>query len=64
MVRVGGQKWLRLLEQLLRELLARAHGHARDVVDRLVGVQRHALATGLRQHIDHMGVQPKQAELE
>ena len=60
----GGAERLDLLEQVVRQFLARAHRNGRDVVDRLVGVQLDALAARVGQRIDHMGLDLQQAEFE
>ena len=53
-----------LLEQPIGQLLARAHRHGRNVVDRLVGIQLDALAAGRLQRIDDLRLQAEQPELE
>ena len=55
---------LDLLEQGVRELLAGAHRHGRNVVDRLVGIELHGLAAGVGERVDHMGLDLEQAEFE
>jgi hypothetical protein len=60
----GGAEGLDLLEQVVGEFLAGAHGHGRDVVDRLVGVQLDALAAGVAQRVDDVGLDLQQAQLE
>jgi hypothetical protein len=59
-----GAKRLDLLEQVVGQLLAGAHGHGGNVVDRLVRIQLHALAAGVGQRINDMGLDFQQAELE
>jgi hypothetical protein len=60
----GGAEGFDLLEQVVGEFLAGAHGHGRDVVDRLVGVQLDALAAGVAQRVDDVGLDLEQAEFE
>ena len=55
---------LDLLEQPIGQLLAGAHRHGRNVVDRLVGIQLDALAARRFQRIDDLRLQPEQAQLE
>src|SRR5205085_1249461 len=38
--------------------------HGRDVVDRLVGIKLDALAAGVRQRVDDVGLDLQQAQLE
>jgi hypothetical protein len=60
----GGAERLDLLEQVVGQFLAGAHGHGRDVVDRLVGVQLDALAARVGQRVDDVGLDLQQAQLE
>jgi hypothetical protein len=60
----GRGERLDLLEQVVGQFLAGAHRHRRDVVDRLVRIQLHALAADGRQRIDHVGLDFQQAQLE
>jgi hypothetical protein len=60
----GRLERLDLLEQVVGQFLAGADGHGRDVVDRLVRIQLHALAADGRQRIDHVGLDFQQAQLE
>ena len=48
----GGTERLDLAQQVVRELLAGAHGHGRDVVDRLVGIELDTLTAGVAQRVD------------
>ena len=48
-----------LLEQPIGQLLARAHRHGGNVVDRLVGIQLDALAAGRLQRIDDVRLQTR-----
>ncbi len=50
--------------QQCHQLAAGAHGHARDVVDGLVGVELGALAADVGQGVHHMRGDALQAELE
>ena len=62
-VQVGVQG-LDLLEQVVGQLLRRDHRQARNVVDQLVGIERTALATRLRQRIDGGHPQSQESQLE
>ena len=53
-----------LRHQRVDQRLAAAHRDGRNVVDRLVGVQRGRLAADMGQGVDDLGAQPQQAELE
>ena len=53
-----------LLEQVVGQFLAGAHGHGGDIVDRLVGIQLDALAADGGQRIDDMGLDLEQAQFE
>ncbi|MBN8557754.1 MAG: cytochrome P450, partial [Burkholderiales bacterium] len=53
-----------LRQQRVDQRLAAAHRHGRNVVDRLVGVQRGRLTADMGQDVDDLGAQPQQAELE
>ena len=53
-----------LLEQPVGQLLAGADRHARDVVDRLLGVKLGALAARPVENVDQMGLQLGEAELK
>jgi len=53
-----------LLEQVVGQFLAGAHRHGRNVVNRLVRVQFHALATHRRQGIDDVGLDFKETQFE
>jgi hypothetical protein len=55
---------LDLPQEVVDERLARDDGEARDVVDRLLGVQLRALPADLRQDVDEMGADVEEAELE
>jgi hypothetical protein len=39
-------------------------GKARHVIDRLLGIERRALAAGMVEHVDHMAMQPHHAAFE
>ncbi len=60
----GRLERLDLLEQVVGQFLAGAHGHGRNVVDRLVRIQFHALAANGWQRIDDVGLDFEQAEFE
>ena len=60
----GSAEGLDLLEQVVRQFLAGAHGHCRDVVDGLVWIELHALAARIGQRIDDVGLDFEQAQLE
>jgi hypothetical protein len=53
-----------LLEQTIGQLLTRAYGHRRNVVDRLVRIQLRALAADGGQGVDELRAQAEQAQLE
>ena len=53
-----------LLLQSVNQLTAAATRQTGYVVNRFVGVQRHALATDLGQGVDHVCLQALQAQLE
>ena len=53
-----------LLQQTLREAAAGGDRCAGDVVDRLVGIELHALAASVGQGINDMGLHFVQAQLE
>ena len=53
-----------LLQQPVSELLAGAHRHRRDIVDRLVRIQLGALAAGVSEAVDDVGLEAEQAQLE
>ena len=55
---------LDLFHQAIHEVLRVAHRNGRNVVDGLVGVQLRALTAGLRQRVDDVRLQAKQAKLE
>ena len=59
-----GVERLGLLQQPVDQFLGAADRQRRDVVDRLVGIQLGALAAGLRQGIDDVGVDSEKPELE
>ena len=59
-----GIQGLDLLEQVVGQLLRQDHRQARDVVDQLVGIERTALATRLRQRIDGGHAQAQESQLE
>ena len=57
-------KRLDLLQQIVGQLLAGDDRKARNVVDRLFGIELRALAAGARQNVDQMRLDVEQAELE
>ena len=59
-----GAERLDLLEQSIGELLTRAHGHGRNVVDGLVGIELDALTAWRFQRIDHMSLETEQSQFE
>jgi hypothetical protein len=60
----GGAKRLDLFKQVVGQLLAGTHRYCRDVVNGLVRVQLDALATGVGQRVDHMGLDFEQAKFK
>ena len=60
----GGAEGFDLPQQAVGQLLAGAHGHGGNVIDRLVGIELDALAAGIAERVDHMGLDLQQAELE
>ena len=59
-----GRKRLDLLQERLRQFLARAHRHGGNIVNRLVRVKLGALSTGIADRIDDLGLEAEQAEFE
>src|SRR5262245_65333707 len=55
---------LDLLHQRVDQALAGAHGDARDVVDRLLGIKLGALTADLVEDVDEMRLHVEEAELE
>ena len=53
-----------LLHQIVDELLPVDHREARNVVDRLLGIELGALAARFRQNVDQMRLDVEQAEFE
>jgi hypothetical protein len=53
-----------LLHQIVDKLLSVDHRKARNVVDRLLGVQFRALAARLRQDVDQMALDIEKTEFE
>ena len=60
----GRMERLDLRHQVVDEPLARHHGKARNVVDRLLGIELGALAADLRQDVDEMAFDVEEAEFE
>jgi len=60
----GGAEGLDLLHQVIHKPLPRDHGEAGNVVDRLFGIELGALAAGLGQDVDEMGLDVQQAQFE
>ena len=57
-------KRLDLLEQLVSQLLACANRYGRNVINRLVGVDLNALAAGIGEGVDHVGLDLEQTQLK
>ena len=60
----GGVEGVNLLEKVFREFVGGIHGHGRDVIDRLGGIQFHALAADVFQRVDDVSLYFEKAELE
>jgi hypothetical protein len=59
-----GAERLDLLHEPVGQLLPGNHSEARDVVDRLLGIELGALAAGPIENVNHMGLDVDEAELE
>ena len=59
-----GAEGLDLLHEPVGQLLPGDHGEARDVVDRLLGIELGALAARPVEDVDHMRLHVDEAELE
>ena len=62
--RKNRREWRGLFPEALDQLSGVDSRVARDVVDRLLGIERRALAPGIVEHVDDVAVQPHHAAFE